>query len=105
MTKLKEDLYYNCTAYYDDGDQVNIFASVLNSNNLDNFKGWQCDAGYSRIYIHSDGTVWGGECENDYLGSLQDHSFQLLPLPTLCKKETCITSPDELMLKKFKIDR
>jgi hypothetical protein len=104
MTKLKEDSNHNCIVYYDDGDQTKIFATALNYNNLDHFKGWKCDAGFSRIYIHSDGNVWGGECNNDHLGSLKDNTFELLKGPTTCKKQKCLTSPDELMLKKYRLD-
>jgi hypothetical protein len=103
MTKLPRDARHNCTVFYDDGDSVEVFAAILNSENLDNFEGWHCDAGHSRIYIHSDGSVWGGECENDYLGSLNDHTFDILQKPTVCKRARCITSADELMLRKFKI--
>ena len=104
MTKLKNEVNYNCTVYYDDGDQSTIFSTALNSNNLDAFKGWSCEAGFSRIYIHADGTVWSSECNNDYLGSLNDNSFALLTNPTICCLDNCVTSADELMLKKSKLD-
>lgn len=104
MTKLKNDENYNCTVFYDDGETSKIFSTALNTNNLDNFKNWQCEAGFSRIYVHSDGTVWSSECNNDYLGSLKDGSFELLKGATVCKQTRCVTSADELMLRKFKIE-
>lgn len=105
MTKLKDDGNYNCTVFYDNGDHSNIFSTALNTNRLDNFNGWQCEAGFSRIYVHSDGTVWSSECNNDYLGSLKDESFGLLKGAAVCKQARCVTSADELMLRKFKIDK
>ena len=104
MIKLKNDENYNCTVFYDDGETSKIFSTALNANNLDNFKNWQCEAGFSRIYIHADGSVWSSECNNDYLGSLVDQSFALLTNPTTCQLNNCVTSADELMLKKYRLD-
>jgi hypothetical protein len=102
MTKLVNDKNYNCTVFYDNGEQSNVFSTALNTNQLDDFNGWQCEAGFSRIYVHSDGTVWSSECNNDYLGSLNDGSFDLLKHSTVCTQTRCVTSADELMLRKFK---
>ena len=102
MTKLQDSSHYNCKIYYDDGDVVKIFSTALNVNALDYFEGWHCEAGLSRIYIAADATVYSGECENDCLGSLKDNSFQIFDRPTTCKQVRCNTSPDELMITKYK---
>ena len=104
MTKFKADINYNCRVYYKDGDVVNIFADKLPNTNTHQFKDWACDAGYSGIYVHSNGDVWSGECENDFLGNLNDNSFELLDSPGRCKRKFCTTNIGELSITKSKLE-
>ena len=102
MTKLQSDTNSNTIVTYSDGTEVAIYASRLVTNNLNDFRDWQCDAGYSRIFILPDTSVYGGECENDFLGKLDDLSFSLLPGMTTCKKTHCYNNPDDLMVEKIR---
>lgn len=100
MSQLTPDSNYNVTVTYDDGSQVKIFSSQLRYRGLSNFKDWNCEAGMSRIFVTPDGSVFSGECENDFLGHLHDDSFMLLDQPTTCRKTMCVGNPDDLMTRK-----
>jgi hypothetical protein len=100
MSKLTPDQHYNAEVHYDDGDIVKIYATKLSNQRLSNFFGWECEAGLSRIFILPDSSVYGGECENDFLGKLNNNTFKLSNQPTICKKPRCIGNPDDLVTKK-----
>lgn len=85
---------------YDDGIQVWIHGNKLNNLGLDDFQGWQCDAGFNRICVQPDTRVFSSECENDYLGRLDDNSFQLYSQPSVCKRPKCVGNADDLMTRK-----
>jgi hypothetical protein len=102
MTKLEPDRDYTCSAYFNDGEVVKIFAPKLVNSQLHKFEGWSCEAGYSTLYVHADGNVFGGECENDFLGNLNDKTFNLLDQPTTCKQNFCTNNNYELSTTKFK---
>jgi hypothetical protein len=93
--------FYNCKIELDNGDSHLIEGNWLHNQDLDHWKGWQCNAGYSRISIDSDNNVYGGQCANDHLGKL-DSNWQLLPGPTVCKKDRCNGCTDDLIAKKQK---
>ena len=100
MTQLTPDTNYNAEVHYDDGSVIKIYSPQLRYRGLSNFHGWECEAGMERIFILPDGSVYGGECENDFLGKLDDNTFELRTSPTICKKHLCIGNPDDLMTKK-----
>ena len=102
MTILTADHNCNAIVEYENGDTVNIYATKLYLHQLTQFKHWFCEAGSSRIFILPDGSVWSGECQNDFLGNLaQEGGFTLLTKETICKQELCINNPDDLMVKKY----
>ena len=102
MKYLEHEENCNAVVTYDDGHQVSVYASSLVNNQLNQFTGWSCEAGVTRIIILPDLTVWSAECQNDYLGNLAAESFFLLSKPTVCKQESCFNNPDDLTVKKFK---
>jgi len=101
MTHLTPDENCNATVYYDDGSTVNIFATKIRLMDLDYFENWKCKAGVERIVILPDSSVFGGECENDYLGNLTNGSFNLIDNFTTCKQNRCGNNPDDIMMEKY----
>ena len=99
--KLTEHEFYNCKIELDNGNSHLIAGNWLHNQNLDHWKGWHCDAGYSRIYIDSDNNVYSGQCVNDHLGKLGS-DWQLLFGPTVCKQDRCNGCTDDLIAKKQK---
>ena len=97
---LKHDEHHNCEVRLDDSTIVKIHANQLHNLDIDRFKGWRCHAGYDRISIGVDGTVWGGVCMNDRLGIEQD--WNLLDEPTTCTLDTCTGCTDDLLITKWR---
>lgn len=97
MSRLENHNNYNCRAVTDTGEEYFLYANWLHNNHLDTWKGWQCDAGASRIYIDKDLNVFSGECENDSLGTVFD--FELLN-STVCNKDRCSGCTDDLLVAK-----
>lgn len=95
----------NCRIKFDDGTESEISSKELFQNYLHQWPGWACEAGFSTIYVYADGSVYSCESRNNYLGSLNDNSFALLPDATVCKMPQCSNNPNELAIKKFKIDK
>lgn len=96
--KFSNQEYYNCRIYLDDGTEYLVEANWLHNNQLDNWQGWQCNAGAERIYIDPTGNVYSGECMNSYLGHI-DQDWSLQP-PAQCRQETCNGCTDDLMVEK-----
>lgn len=99
---LKQDANHNCKVDLSDGTSVNIHANQLHNLGIDLFNDWECNAGYDRISIMVDGSIYSGNCMNDYLGTI--NNWQLLPAPTICKLTTCTGCTDDLMITKWKKD-
>ena len=97
---LPKDEHYNVEVEYDDGSTINTFATRLHFLNLNYFKGWECYAGYRRISITHDSSVYVGECNGQYLGKLSDNSFKLLDGPCICSKTRCTGNPMDLIVNK-----
>ena len=100
LHRVPEDHYYNVKIDYDDQTSVKTYATRLKFLGLDNFQGWKCSAGFKRISIQPDTSVYSGECNNRFLGKLSDNSFQLLQAPDLCQQVRCTGNPDDLMINK-----
>jgi len=93
---------YNCVITNRDGQQRRIYSNWLHNNQLDNWQGWQCDAGHKRFYIDKNFDIYSGECRNDLLGNvLQDWN---LKTDTVCQHPTCTGCTDDLSTKKFDIN-
>ncbi len=96
--------YYNCEVITSDSTKYRISANWLHSHELDNWKDWQCEAGYNRVYIDSDNNVFSGQCFNDNLGNL-DTQWTLLNTPTVCKRDRCTGCTDDLIVYKKEVDK
>lgn len=91
--------YYNCEALLSNGRRYRIEGNWLHNENLDHWEGWNCEAGYNRIYIDADDNVYGGQCLNDQLGHLRT-GWDVLPTATVCKKARCNGCTDDLIISK-----
>jgi hypothetical protein len=97
--KFENQLYYNCTIKLSTGETYSVGANWIHNQQLDFWKGWECDAGHTRIHIDSDFTVLSGECSNDNLGNLLT-GWQLFSGPSICKRERCTGCTDDLLIFK-----
>jgi organic radical activating enzyme len=100
---IEEDKNYNAQIYYDNGHRVNIYSAKMYLLNLHHFQGWQCRAGSHRIFVLPDTSVWSAECQNDFLGYLEDSSFQIKTQPVTCQREVCTNNPDDIMTEKYAV--
>lgn len=99
---LQNEKYYNCNVIDDNNNEYKINCKQLYNNDYNNFENWVCNAGLDRISIEND-MVWGGECHNDFLGTIDN--WQLLDSPTICKRNKCTACSQDLIIKKEIIDR
>lgn len=99
MSRLKPDKNFNAIAYYDNGQQVRVYGQQLHNQGMDHWRGWQCDAGYNRIFVFPNGDIYGGECRNDYLGNI-NNEFKLLDQPTTCGLDRCSSCTSDLIVAK-----
>lgn len=100
MSKFENHKNYNCEVVTDQGHKYLVFADWIHNNQLDNFKGWNCDAGITRLAIDENLNVYSAYCENDYLGNAV-LGFDLNQ-QTICKQNTCTGCTDDLIVKKSK---
>ncbi len=105
MLRLQHNKGDNCKIQLEDGSESAISSKELFQNYLHRWPGWSCEAGFTSIYVHADSNVYSCERENNFLGSLEDNTFSLLSEPTVCKMPQCSNNSNELMIKKFKIDK
>lgn len=98
-----EDEYYNIEVTSADGARQLTFGTKLRYLDLHHFRGWKCHAGLDRIFITPDSSVYSGECENDFMGKLDDNSFKLFDRPQLCKRETCTNNPSDIQTIKYAV--
>jgi hypothetical protein len=98
LHKFENHQNYNCKITLESGEEYLIYANWLHNNGLDNWKGWSCEAGATRLFIDKDFNAYGGECKNDYLGSVLD-DFNILD-KTICTKDRCTGCTDDLIVAK-----
>jgi hypothetical protein len=98
LKKLENHENYNCKVTTESGEEYLVYANWLHNNNLDNWKGWSCEAGATRILIDKELNIYSGECKNDYLGSAIGE-FTIFE-HTTCKQERCTGCTDDLMVAK-----
>lgn len=101
ILKFENHENHNCEITLDNGEKYLIYANWLHNNNIDNWKGWSCDAGVNRILITENFDVFSGECKNDYLGNLFE-GLKILD-KNFCKRDRCTGCTDDLMIKKQKV--
>ena len=75
----------------------------MHNQKIDNFKGWRCNTGVTRIIIDQDGQIHNGECCDTYLGNLNTGWELLEESAAICKQDRCAGCADDLMTKKYAI--
>ena len=98
QNKFENHENYNCRITTDTGEEYLVYANWLHNEQLDNWKGWSCEAGATRILINKDLKIYSGECKNDYLGSAVER-FSILE-NTICKQDRCTGCTDDLIVTK-----
>jgi hypothetical protein len=96
---MEDEKYYNCIVLDENNKEYKINSKQFYNLNLHNFFNWQCNAGVDSIYIEND-LVYGGECQNDLLGTIQN--WELLKKPTTCSRQFCSGCTIDLMIVKKK---
>jgi hypothetical protein len=94
--------YYNCEIEVSGGRKYRVEANWIHNNNLDNWHGWECDIGVTRLYINSDNEVYGGQCLVSHLGNLNT-DWTLNQTPVTCTRQRCTGCTDDLMISKRKV--
>lgn len=92
---------YNCRITIESGEHYLVFSDWLHNEQLDNWQGWICEAGATRLYIDKTLEVYSGECRNDHLGNALDN-IELLE-HAVCKRERCNGCTDDLVVAKHRI--
>lgn len=96
---FEDHQYYNCKITLESGKEYRVAANWLHNQNLDQWQGWHCYAGRTRLMIDENFNVHSGECLNDHLGNLLSN-WDLLETGTVCKQKTCTGCTDDLNVKK-----
>ena len=97
--KFENHLHYNCEIELDNGETYKVSANWLHNNNLDNWQGWECDAGYRRLDIDIDFNVHSALCYNEKLGNLFE-SWAVHDQPSICRRSRCTGCTDDLLIGK-----
>jgi organic radical activating enzyme len=104
-TENNKTITRNIDVYFEDGTVEQYHANEVQGNLLNKFSGWTCWAGLHYVTIHTDGSVWRGNCkQGGSLGNLNDGTFQMPEDTVLCKKINCTCAP-EVAIKKVKDKR
>lgn len=78
------------TVVWDTGKEEKLNAQLLVKNNLNNFKGWTCNAGVDGIFINSVGEIYRGTChQGGSLGNIRNGFVNLPTNTVVCEKKTC----------------
>jgi len=92
---------YNCTVTTDTGQEYQVFADWLHNENLDYWKDWHCEVGITRVYLHSTGEVFDGQCKNMLLGHIDGEWSLKQDDQAVCNKVRCVGCTDDLLTTKF----
>jgi organic radical activating enzyme len=84
-----------------DGSSLVLPAHGFISNELNNWKGWECNIGLEQMIVDMDGTIWGGWCKvGKPIGNINDDNIQFPTKPTICTKSMCHCNFDIMCEKK-----
>lgn len=95
---------HNCKITLDTGETYQVYSQWLSNEKLYNWKGWQCNAGVTRLYITANEEVYSAVCEHDYLGNMQS-GWEMPDTHTVCKRDTCFPNTDDLLTFKQQITK
>ena len=84
-------------------DKQIIHANDIIKQHLNQFKGWQCNAGIESLMINWDGEVYRATCRvGNSLGNIYNGTFQLPSRPIECTRDWCTCAAD-IPLTKIKL--
>lgn len=67
----------------------------LIANNLNRFKGYECDLGQEGLIVELNGDIYYGYCHvGGLIGNINDDNIQIKHTPTICDREICSCSVD-----------
>jgi len=72
-------------------------ANTLVASSKNNFKGWRCSLGKTRLFIWHDGNVYPSSCNTARkfkMGNVFDGELQTLDSGAICKDDYCSCSPN-----------
>jgi len=95
--EIENEIHYNCIVIDTENVEHRVNSKQLYVKKLNAFKDWFCNVGIDRISIEKD-LVYGGECRNDFLGTVDN--WELLKEPTICKREFCTACSQDLLISK-----
>lgn len=77
-----------------DGEQL-IHANDIIKEHLNQFKGWQCNAGIESLMINWDGEVHRATCRvGGSLGNIYNNTFDIPLEPIVCTRDWCTCAAD-----------
>ena len=91
---------YNVVVQDEQGQEHLMHANQLQDLNLHHWQGWLCNAGVDYMYVTENGDCWGSQCQNDYLGNVNQERITLLTQPTVCRQTTCTGCTNDLTVAK-----
>ena len=94
--KFEDHRYYNSEILLSNGDKYRVSANWLHNEKLDNWHGWNCAAGFTRLDIDKDFNVHSSQCKNDNLGNIFTE-WQPFLQPSICKLNRCTGCTDDLL--------
>ena len=98
LKELKDHKNYNCKITTELGEEYLVYANWLHNEHLNNWQGWTCEAGATRLLIDKNFELYSGECKNDHLGSALGE-FTIFD-QTICRRERCSGCTDDLLVNK-----
>ena len=77
----------------------------LISNNLNRFKGYECDLGQEGLIIEVDGNIYNAYCHTGgIVGNIRSDVLSLAPQSVICNHNICACSVDIEISKRYKND-
>lgn len=84
-------------------DKDLLHANDIIKNHMNNFKGWQCNAGIESLMINWDGEVHRATCRvGGSLGNIYDGTFEIPTNSITCTRNWCTCEADIPLTKKSK---
>lgn len=91
---------------YDDGTEKLIKGGDIITQNLNTWKGWECNVGLELLVIDMKGDIkrsWCGDAP--IIGNIKDEEIHFPTTPYICTKERCTGGVTDTMVTKNKISK
>jgi MoaA/NifB/PqqE/SkfB family radical SAM enzyme len=92
---LNQDATVKPNCIIDDNPEYKIHANDVIKKHLNQFKGWQCNAGLESLMINWDGEVHRATCRvGGSLGNIYKGTFVIPNDPVICTRDWCTCAAD-----------